>query len=128
MSVSSAEVGMPLPVATSTIARANSRAWSMPGRNAPEPTLTSMTSASSPAASSPAPLNFPPIGSYNVKISVTNKNAILYQRELVFGSSQVLLFDAKAYPVLKQVFENIHARDSHMLTLKPAAETSAQLQ
>ena len=48
MSVSSAAVGSPLPRATSTIARASSRALSRSGRNAPEPTLTSMTSASRP--------------------------------------------------------------------------------
>ena len=51
MSVSSATVGSPLPTATSTIARASSRARSSAGINAPEPNLTSMTSASRPAAS-----------------------------------------------------------------------------
>ena len=51
MSVSSAVVGRPLPVATSTIARASSSVCSRSGRNAPEPTFTSITSASSPAAS-----------------------------------------------------------------------------
>jgi hypothetical protein len=76
----------------------------------------------------PGPLDFPPIGNYKVKISLANKNTIQYQRDLVFGSSQVLLFDAKAYPTLKQVFERIHAGDSHMLTLKPATEASAELQ
>ena len=51
MSVSSAAVGRPLPAATSMIVCASSRAWSSSGRKAPEPTLTSITSASSPAAS-----------------------------------------------------------------------------
>ena len=51
MSVSRAEVGRPLPFATSTIARASSSACSRSGRNAPEPTFTSITSASRPAAS-----------------------------------------------------------------------------
>jgi hypothetical protein len=76
----------------------------------------------------PAPLDFPPIGAYKVAISISNKKTISYQRDLVFGSNQVLLFDAKAYPMLKQIFERIHAGDTHMLTLKSAAETSAQLQ
>ena len=40
-----------MPRATSTIERASSAAASRPGRKAPEPTLTSMTSAPSPAAS-----------------------------------------------------------------------------
>lgn len=79
-------------------------------------------------ADAPGGVAFAPIGSYNVKISVTNSNKLTYQRELVFGLSQVLLFDAKAYPVLKQVFEKVHQGDSHMLTLKPSTESSAQIQ
>ncbi len=51
MSVRSAEVGSPLPRATSTIDSASSDAAARVGRNAPDPTFTSITSASSPAAS-----------------------------------------------------------------------------
>ena len=51
MSVSSATVGSPAPPATSTNARASSSASSRADMNAPEPNLTSITSASSPAAS-----------------------------------------------------------------------------
>src|SRR4051794_5723093 len=51
MSVMSARHGSALPRAVSTIAVASSRASPMLSMNAPEPTLTSMTSASRPAAS-----------------------------------------------------------------------------
>ena len=51
MSVMSARAGRPLPAATSTIACASSRAASRSAMNAPEPALTSITSASRPAAS-----------------------------------------------------------------------------
>ena len=51
MSVSSATVGSPAPPATSTSARASSSASARAAMNAPEPNLTSITSASSPAAS-----------------------------------------------------------------------------
>ena len=51
MSVISAVVGSPLPCAVAMIASPSSRAWSMSVMNAPEPTLTSMTSPPSPAAS-----------------------------------------------------------------------------
>ena len=51
MSVSSATTGRPAPAATSTSAWASASASSRPGRNAPEPSLTSMTSAARPAAS-----------------------------------------------------------------------------
>ena len=51
MSVSSATVGSPAPRATSTSASASSSASSRAAMKAPEPNLTSITSASSPAAS-----------------------------------------------------------------------------
>ncbi len=51
MSVSSASHASPLPRATSTIASASSALEARSGMNAPEPALTSITSASSPAAS-----------------------------------------------------------------------------
>jgi hypothetical protein len=51
MSVTSAVVRRPAPAATSTMARASSRASRASGRKAPEPTLTSITRLSSPAAS-----------------------------------------------------------------------------
>ena len=51
MSVISASQASPLPRATCTIARASSTLFSRLGMNAPEPALTSITSASSPAAS-----------------------------------------------------------------------------
>lgn len=76
----------------------------------------------------PAEVAFLPIGTYKVSIAVTKTNKLLYQRDLVFGSNQMLLFDARAYPVLKQVFDKVHAADGHMLTLKAATEASAQIQ
>ena len=51
MSVISASQASPFPRATCTIARASSTLFSRLGMNAPEPALTSITSASSPAAS-----------------------------------------------------------------------------
>ena len=51
ISVSNAEVVTPAPLPTSTMHRANSRDFSNVGMKAPEPTFTSITNASSPAAS-----------------------------------------------------------------------------
>ncbi|MNW60269.1 hypothetical protein D3C74_382410 [compost metagenome] len=50
MSVSSATVRTPASVPRSTMVRASSRACSMSFMNAPEPTLTSRTSAPVPSA------------------------------------------------------------------------------
>ncbi len=51
MSVSTAVVFMPAPLPTSTMLCASSTDFSKLGMKAPEPTLTSITSPSSPAAS-----------------------------------------------------------------------------
>ncbi len=51
MSVRIAVVFIPAPLPTSTMLRASSADFSAVGMNAPEPTLTSITSPSSPAAS-----------------------------------------------------------------------------
>ena len=51
MSVISARVGQPAPVATSTSASASARASCSVAMKAPEPVFTSRTSASRPAAS-----------------------------------------------------------------------------
>ncbi len=51
MSVKSARLGQPAPVAVSTSARASATASSSRAMKAPEPAFTSSTSPSSPAAS-----------------------------------------------------------------------------
>jgi hypothetical protein len=77
-------------------------------------------------ADAPASLPFAPIGSYTVKIRLPKPNTIEYQRELVFGKSEpLLMFDKKAYPALKQIFDHIHQSDSHMLTLKTDTQQTA---
>jgi hypothetical protein len=71
-------------------------------------------------ADSPGSLNFGVTGSYNIKMTVTTgKNAELYtSRELTFGSDGRLYFEQKNYPALKQVFDDIEARDRHSISLK----------
>jgi hypothetical protein len=51
----------------------------------------------------PGGVNFQPIGSFGVRISVTRTNQILY---------------VKAYPTVKEIFDKIHEADNHVLTLK----------
>ncbi|MBV9223013.1 MAG: DUF3857 domain-containing protein [Acidobacteriaceae bacterium] len=73
----------------------------------------------------PSPLSFDPVGSYSVKILLPKPNTIEYHRLLVFGKDKLLMYDKKAYPAFKQIFDGIHERDSHMLTLKAEAPTAA---
>jgi transglutaminase-like putative cysteine protease len=75
----------------------------------------------------PGGVNFQPFGKYAVKISISKTNKLLYQRQLTFGNDSILLFDAKAYPTLKQIFEGIYKADAHALTLKTDAATGQGL-
>jgi len=36
-------------------------------------------------------------------------------------NGKVLVFDTKAYPAIKEIFDRIHEADAHMLTLKAGA-------
>ncbi len=73
----------------------------------------------------PSPINVPSVLAYSVAISVTNTNKLIYRREFSFGGNKIPLFDSKAYPALKQVFDTIHDGDNHILTLKAESQASA---
>lgn len=79
----------------------------------------------------PAPVKFLPIGQYSVTMGIDKSNKLTYNRSLIFGSDTMLMFDSKAYPTVKQIFESIHAGDTHMLTLlaqPKTAQAPAQVQ
>ena len=80
-------------------------------------------------ADAPAGLKFNPVGSYEVRFSITKTNHLLCHRQLVFGSGNAIVFDSSVYGTLKQIFDAIHNRDAHMVTLKvqqPAAVKTAE--
>jgi hypothetical protein len=76
----------------------------------------------------PATFNFPPIGSYGVKLAISKDNKLVFDRKLVFGTNEgMLLFSPDVYPQMKKIFDAVHEADSHMLTLKvaqPAVSTA----
>jgi hypothetical protein len=74
----------------------------------------------------PAVVNLPPSVTYSVKMSITKTNKLLYERRLTLGSNSVPVFEAKYYPTLKKIFDQIHEGDNHMLTLKSEAPVSAE--
>ena len=67
-----------------------------------------------------APLgtDFAPVGFYSTKLSISKSNVLIYRRDLKFGTDKILVFDAKVYPTLKKIFDNIHKGDNHLITLK----------
>jgi hypothetical protein len=66
-----------------------------------------------------SPFKFPPVGEYTVSTAISkDKKVLIYSRKLVFGSGDQILFPAKTYPMMKQIFERIHEADTHTLSLK----------
>ncbi len=63
---------------------------------------------------SPGDIGFGGGGGYNIKIDVSDNGQILINRDFTFG---LTYFDAKDYPVVKQVFSEIQKRNTHILAL-----------
>jgi len=70
-------------------------------------------------ADAPAPLTAGAVVDYKVSVGVTAKHDELrFKRTFSFSG---LVFPVSNYPQLKQVFDSIHERDNHTITLKLAA-------
>jgi hypothetical protein len=79
-------------------------------------------------ADAPTGIKAPPTCVYTVQIRVDQaNNALQYERRLVFGGKDLLMFDKQVYPTLKKVFDTVHESDNHILTLK-AADIAATAQ
>lgn len=64
---------------------------------------------------------------YDVKIAVTKDGrTLIYNRKFFFGNqSGGLLFPVASYNQLKMLFDELHKRDNHTITLKQAATTAS---
>lgn len=72
-------------------------------------------------ADKPGPLKAGDVADYNVSIAVTAKrDELQFKRKFMFNA---LLFPASSYAALKQLFDGIHERDNHTITLKQAGTT-----
>jgi len=72
-------------------------------------------------ADKPGPLKAGDVADYNVSIAVTAKrDELLFKRTFIFNA---LLFPASRYAALKQLFDGIHERDNHTITMKQAGTT-----
>ena len=67
------------------------------------------------------------ISSYAVKIAVTTDGrTLIYRRTFFFGGGDSgLLYPPTSYPGLKTLFDELHKRDNHTITLKQGAATAA---
>jgi hypothetical protein len=66
----------------------------------------------------PGPFRSGDIASYEMKISVIGKEEALQVKRTF--SFEGLLFPAKSYPGLKELFDRLHKADNHTITLKQA--------
>ncbi|HYX41819.1 MAG TPA: hypothetical protein VE821_08985, partial [Pyrinomonadaceae bacterium] len=77
-------------------------------------------------ADAPQPFTAGEIGKYDVHIGVTKDNrTLVYRRSFFFGGQDTILFPVNSYEQLKQVFDELHKRDEHTITLKQAVATAA---
>ncbi|HCX28358.1 MAG TPA: hypothetical protein DHU55_01090, partial [Blastocatellia bacterium] len=80
-------------------------------------------------ADAPAPI--PPettqqLVGQSMKIAVADGRTLLVRRKLFFGWPQPLMFAAKSYDPIKELFELVHQHDNHTITLKQAAATAVR--
>ena len=67
----------------------------------------------------PPSFEFKPVGKYTAKVSLVKAtNTMLYRRNFVFGGDKIPQFDVPQYKPIKAIFDQIHASDEHMITLK----------
>ena len=70
-------------------------------------------------ADRPSPISAGPVSKYEVKMGVTtDQTTLLYGRTFYFGGNDSILFPVENYSILKQLFDEIHKGDNHMITLR----------
>lgn len=69
----------------------------------------------------PGSLDLKPVGSYSLNLSLRNNIDLIVERKFVWGGDGRILFRKENYAQLKQVFDEVHRRDTHMLSLRQAA-------
>ncbi|HEU4506743.1 MAG TPA: DUF3857 domain-containing protein [Pyrinomonadaceae bacterium] len=70
-------------------------------------------------ADRPAPISGGVVSKHEVKMGITKDQTMLtYGRSFYFGGDDAILFPVENYRLLKQLFDEIHKADNHMITLK----------
>jgi hypothetical protein len=71
------------------------------------------------SADAPEGFNASNVSKYEVSIGVTqDKTALVYKRKFYFGENGNLVFPQTTYPQLKRLFDAVHEKDNHTITLK----------
>ncbi len=72
-------------------------------------------------AENPGDMKFGAPGEYKLDILTQGQSVLVAERELTFGNKGIFYFDPKGYRQVKAVFDEIHRRDNHVISLKLAA-------
>lgn len=76
-------------------------------------------------ADRPAPVEAGSVCKHVIDIGVTKDDkTLVYNRTFFFGGNNSVLFAVQTYQPLKQLFDEIHKADNHMITLKQIAGPS----
>jgi hypothetical protein len=70
---------------------------------------------------SPGNFGFGKAGSYQLNLGVRNGSTLVCDREFVFGNNGMLFVGLQGYPTVKKIFDEVHRRDEHAISLKQAA-------
>jgi Domain of Unknown Function with PDB structure (DUF3857)/Transglutaminase-like superfamily len=77
-------------------------------------------------AENPGSLNFGTPGAYKIQMMTKGSHELISDREFTFGNNGQILFEAGAYPQLKNLFDEIKRRDDHTISLKQVATAEAK--
>jgi hypothetical protein len=72
------------------------------------------------------PANTQQLMGQTMKISVADGHTLLLRRQFFFGWPKPLMFGARSYDPVKELFDLSHQIDSHTITLKQAAATAVK--
>ena len=69
-------------------------------------------------AESPGDLKLSVVGEHNVAIAVYKQKTVITKRDLIWGKDGKTLFGLDTYVQMKAIWDEIHKRDEHVLTLR----------
>jgi hypothetical protein len=76
-------------------------------------------------ADRPAPIKAGEVCMHTINMGVTkDETQLIYNSTFFFGGSDVNLFPVETYSQVKQLFDEIHKADNHMITLKQTTSSN----
>ena len=77
-------------------------------------------------ADNPGSLDFGRPGAYKIQMMTRGAHELIADREFTFGRDGNILFGSDVYPQLKKIFDEVHRRDDHTISLKQSVVAEAK--